>query len=193
MSNIHDYLQLESSLQLAGLNQPCSEVHGLIVGSIANHMFTGKAPDLIRLLTGSDSDSAAVQSKAMAPLQELLNQTYRETSEVLLENDDDYQILLIDADASLSIRTENLADWCRGYLLGLLQNNSLRLEQLPEDGHEIANDILAISEAGVSETESEEDEWALAELEEYVKVGTQLIFEFIIRKRSEQSPPAPVQ
>jgi len=191
MSNIEQYLQLESSLELAGLHHPCSEVHGLIVGSIANHMFTSNAPDLLALLIISENSDE--QPASSAPLQELLNELYRETSEVLLENNDEYQLLLIDSDTKLSLRTESLADWCRGYLLGLLQNDSVSIDQLPEDGAEIARDILAISEAGPSDEETDEDEWALAELEEYVKVGTQLIFEFIVRVRSEQSVKTPVQ
>lgn len=188
MNIIGQHQQLESSLQLAGLYQPSSEVHGMIIGSIANHMYTTKAPDLLSLLTG-ENDSLDSQQ----PLAELLNEMYREASEVLLENNDDYKLLLVDEDAKLSIRTESLADWCRGYLLGLLQNDSVSIDQLPEDGSEIARDILAISEAAPNEEETEEDEWALAELEEYVKVGTQLIFEFIVRVRSEQQSQTTIQ
>ena len=187
--NLRDqHQQLEASLHLAGLFQPSSEVHGMIVGCIANHMFTSKAPDLIRLLAGENANA-----KGLQPLQDLLNEVYRETSETLLENDDGFQLMLAESEAKLSVRTESLADWCRGYLLGLLQNETVSIDQLPEDGPEIARDILAISEAAPQEEESEEDEWALAELEEYVKVGAQLIFEFIVRLRSEQQEPAPLQ
>ena len=187
--NLRDqHQQLEASLHLAGLFQPSSEVHGMIVGCIANHMFTSKAPDLIRLLVGENANA-----KGLQPLQELLNEVYRETSETLLENDDGFQLMLAESEAKLSVRAESLADWCRGYLLGLLQNETVSIDQLPEDGPEIARDILAISEAAPQEEESEEDEWALAELEEYVKVGTQLIFEFIVRLRSEQKEPVPIQ
>lgn len=188
MNIAEQYQQLESSLQLAGLHQPSSEVHGMIIGSIANHMFTSKAPNLLNLLVGENNSVDTQQ-----PLDDLLNEMYRDASEVLLENNDDYQLLLIDEDTKLSIRTESLADWCRGYLLGLLHNNTVSIDQLPEDGSEIARDILAISEAAPNEEETEEDEWALAELAEYVKVGTQLIFEFIVRVRSEQQPQTPMQ
>ena len=195
MNAIEQYQQLESSLHLAGLYQPSSEAHGLIVGCIANHMYTAKAPDLLSLLTGKVSTNDGEPNANHAPLHELLNEIYRDTSEILLENADEFQLLLVDEDAQLAIRTESLADWCRGYLLGLLQSDSISIDQLPEDGSEIARDILAISEAGPNEegADTEEDEWALAELEEYVKVGAQLIFEFIIRSRSEQQPQAPLQ
>ena len=45
----------------------------------------------------------------------------------------------------------------------------------------------------MSDSDSEEDEWAFAELEEYVKMGAKLTFEAIVRLRSEQQPQAPVQ
>lgn len=188
MSQTDQHQQLEASLSLAGLLQPSSEVHGMLVGCIANHMFTAQAPDLIRLLFGEN-----ITSKGQQPLQELLTEVYRDTSELLLENDDNFQLMLAEPETKLSIRTESLADWCRGYLLGLLQNETVSIDQLPEDGPEIARDILAISEAAPQEEGSEEEEWALAELEEYVKVGAQLIFEFIVRLRSEQQEPAPLQ
>lgn len=188
MNIAEQYQQLESSLHLSGLYQPSSEVHGMIVGCIANHMFTSQAPDLLSLLVGENT-----KIEAQTPLQDLLNEMYRDLSEKLLENNDEFQLLLVDEDAKLSIRTESLADWSRGYLLGLLQNDTVSIDQLPEDGSEIARDILAISEAAPNEDESEEDEWALAELEEYVKVGAQLIFEFIVRVRSEQQTQAPIQ
>jgi len=87
MSQIEQHQQLEASLSLAGLLQPSSEVHGMIVGCIANHMFTAQAPDLIRLLFGEN-----ITSKGQQPLQELLTEVYRDTSELLLENDDNFQL-----------------------------------------------------------------------------------------------------
>lgn len=192
MSSTDKYYQLESSLQLAGLHQPTSEVHGMIIGSISNHMYSSKAPDLLAMLAVKESSSAM-----LAPFQELLYEMYRDGSETLLENGEDYELLLVDEEASLTVRTESLADWCKGYLLGLLFGNAVTLDQLPEEGAEIARDLLAISEAGASnqddDQDNEQDEWALAELEEYVKVGSQLIFESIVRYRSEQQPPAPIQ
>ena len=154
----------------------------MILGSIANHMYSGKAPDLLAMLTGKTTPEAVHR-----PVGELLNELYRETSETLLDSDDEIALLLLDEEASLAHRADSLADWCRGYLFGLLQGEHLSIDQLPEDGPEIARDILAISEATHSESENEqEEEWAFAELEEYVKVGVRLIFEFIIRFKSGQ-------
>ena len=79
-------------------------------------------------------------------------------------------------------------------MLGLLHSDKLTIDQLPEDGPEIARDILSISEAGPSEgDDAKKDEWALAELQEYVKVGVQLIFEFIYQSRAAKQPAAPEQ
>ena len=96
-------------------------------------------------------------------------------------------------DASVDARTDALAEWCQGYILGLLHSDKLSVDQLPEDGPEIARDIMSISQAGRSEEAAEKDEWALAELQEYVKVGVQLIFEFIYQSRAAKQPQAPEQ
>lgn len=188
------FIQLDSSLKLAGIEQSCSEVHGVVFGSIANHMYTSNAPDLLALVATSDNIDANLSA-----LSELLNELYRETSELLLDTDDEISLFLLDEDASLDERAASLADWCRGYLLGLLQGEQLSLDRLPEDGPEIARDILAISEAAYSESDNQqEEEWALAELEEYVKVGVRLLFEFILRYQSSQQqqamqPPSTIQ
>jgi len=189
----HQYIsQLGASLNLAGLEQSPSEVHGMLFGSIANHMYSGQAPNLLGLLTGLEQ-----QDPSMNHLHELLNELYRETSEMLLDSDDEVSLMLVDEDAKLVDRADSLADWCRGYLLGLLQSEKVSIDQLPEDGPEVARDILAISEASYSESEDEhQEEWAFAELEEYIKVGVRLIFESIVRLRSGESTagsPPPVQ
>jgi len=192
MNDHHYFSQLDSSLRLAGLDQSCSEVHGMLFGSIASHMYSGVAPNLLKLLTGLEQ-----QDPSMNQLHETLNEFYRETSETLLDSEDEVSLLLVDEEAKLSDRADSLADWCRGYLLGLLQDDRVSIDQLPEDGPEVARDILAISEASYSDTEDEhQEEWAFAELEEYIKVGVRLIFESIVRLRSGESTagsPPPIQ
>ena len=51
MTNTVDkFTQIEATLALAGLELTPSEIHGTIVGSIANHMKTGVSPDLLKLV-----------------------------------------------------------------------------------------------------------------------------------------------
>jgi len=71
--------------------------------------------------------------------------------------------------------------------VGLLYNNVFSIDQLPESGAEIARDMIEISEAAAGADSEKEEDWALAELHEYVKVGSQLIFEFIYSERTVEA------
>jgi uncharacterized protein YgfB (UPF0149 family) len=67
------------------------------------------------------------------------------------------------------------------------------LDQLPENGPEIVRDIMQIAEAAAGAEDEKEEDWALAELQEYIKVGVQLVFEHIYSERSggdSKPPPA---
>ena len=185
MSNLIDrYTQFDSILALANIEMSVSEVHGTLVGAIANHLKSGVTPDLLNLVV-PNGVSADYQS-----LQESLYELYRETSELLLSGEDDFDLLLPDDDSPLSLRIESLAAWCRGYLLGLLYNDTFGIDQLTENGPEIARDIMQISEADASTEQEPQDDWALAELHEYVKVGVQLIFECVYTERAAVAPSA---
>jgi len=182
------YTQLDSALKLANRSESPSEVHGLIIGCVSNHLATGIKPALMDLLMGGESQDG------LAGLVDLIYEIYRENSELLFNSDDIFDLLIPDDDTAMDLRTEGLAEWCQGYMLGLLHSDKLAIDQLPEDGPEIARDIMSISQAGPSEgDDAQKDEWALAELQEYVKVGVQLIFEFIYQSRSANQPQTPEQ
>jgi len=189
MSNTVDrYTHIETTLASADIAElSAAEVHGTIVGAIANHMKSGLTPDLLKLI----EPEADANDGRFAQLTSLLYELYRETSELLLESKDGFELFLPDEDERLDIRVDGIATWCKGFLLGLLYNNSFSIDQLPESGSEIARDLMEIAEAAAGADDEREEDWALAELEEYVKVGSQLIFEFIYSERSAQAPNTP--
>ena len=186
MQNVTDrYTQIEATLALAQLDSLSpSELHGTLVGAIANHLKSGVPPDLLKLI----EPEADAGDGRFAPLNELLYDLYRETSELLFESKEGFELILPPDDESLAVRAEGIATWSKGYLLGLLYNNAFSMDQLPENGAEIARDIMQISEAAAGADDEQEEDWALAELEEYVKVGSQLIFEFIYSERASETP-----
>lgn len=181
------FTQLDATLALAFIELPVAEVHGTVVGAIASHMKTGVSPDLLKLIE-PDADSSLGQ---YAQLNELLYDMYRENSERLIEGKENFDLLMPSDDEPIEIRTASLGAWARGYLLGLLHSNLFSIDQLPESGPEIARDMLQISEASAGGDEEREEEFALAELHEYLKVGAQLIFEFIYAERAKKAPAQP--
>ena len=78
---------------------------------------------------------------------------------------------------SLPERTHALGDWCRGFTLGIGWDDTTRVTLLGEDATEALSDIahIALAEPGTDPPETEER--ALVELEEYLRVSVQLIYE----------------
>lgn len=184
MNSVDRFTQVEATLALAGVELSVSEAHGTVVGAIANHLKTGLTPDLLKLI----APEAGANDGRYSQLTELLYDLYRENSEVLFESKEGYELLLPDEDESMVVRVDSLASWSKGYLLGLLYNDRFGIDQIPESGAEIVRDIMEIAEASAGADEEQEEDWALGELEEYIKVGSQLIFEFIYSERSSDAP-----
>ena len=182
MTNLVDrFTQIEATLDLAGIEELTpSEVHGTIIGAMSNHMKSGITPDLLKLI----EPTADVNDGRFKQLTAMLYELYREASELLIETKDGFDLILPDDEESIDTRVEGIATWCRGYILGLLYNNAFSIDQLPESGAEIVRDLMEIAEAASGANEESEEDWALAELHEYIKVGAQLTFEFIYAESS---------
>ncbi len=185
MTNTVDrFTAIEATIALAGLEISPSELHGTVIGAIANHLKTGMSPDLLKLV----EPSADANDGRFSQLSSMLYEMYREYSELLFNGGEGFELVLPDDDESIGIQVEGIATWTKGFLLGLLYNDLFSIDQIPESGAEIARDMIEISEAGAGEDTETEEEWALAELQEYVNVGSQLIFEFIYSERSKDAP-----
>ena len=187
MNNLADRgIEIDTALSLANVELSASEVHGTVVGSIANHLKSGVSPDLLKLI----DPQASADDERFSQLKELLYDLYRDSSELLFEGKEGFDLLLPNEDEDLSDRADGLATWAKGYILGLLYNNAFSIDQLPENAPEIVRDMMQISEAAAGADEEREEDWALAELHEYLKVGAQLIFEFIYSERAAAMPHA---
>lgn len=169
-----DHDQLQSALTLAGMDPSAAEVHGVICGSICNQMRTGTAPDLRKLLTAGKDMSP----RSLAPLQEQLEALLTDSVAALYSRQGEFQLLLAGEDHGLSLRVQSLADWCHGFLVGLLNDGRFAIDQLGADAAEVARDMISISEAEPRGGD-EGSEWDLMEVEEYVRIGVQVIFEDI--------------
>lgn len=85
-----------------------------------------------------------------------------------------FSLLLPDDDAPMFDRSQSLFDWCRGFLGGFgLSAGSA--QALSEEGREALADIARLAAAGAQEEGDEEDEAALAEIEEFVRVAVLLL------------------
>lgn len=93
--------------------------------------------------------------------------------------DMDFQLMLPDEDSSMVDRTNALAEWCHGFLNGYGVGAGQLESPLKEDCQEVLEDFTKICRIGIDEDIDEEDEQAMMELIEYVRMGTIMIYEDI--------------
>ena len=106
------------------------------------------------------------------------------TRHVLRAGQLEFQLLLPGDDEPVSVRAAALGQWCQGFLYGLGSYPIPDVEKLPEEVAEIVRDLTAMTQVGVDEDESAEDnEHAYAELVEFVRVGVQLLHDELARFR----------
>jgi uncharacterized protein YgfB (UPF0149 family) len=85
-----------------------------------------------------------------------------------------FDLLLPEAAAGLEERAQALFDWCRSFLGGF-GLAAVGEASLSDDGAEALADLGKLAQASPELGESEEDEDALAELEEFVRVAVLLL------------------
>lgn len=164
------YDQLQAALDLAGLEMRASEVHGMVCGEICRQLRLGRDPEFPALL-GVAADTVGAGRTVLEIVDELAEQSHRS-----LDAGMEFSLLIPGDEERIDERTVSLADWARGFALALLRGDKLKLADLDDNSAEVVEDLLKISEAQPGE-ETNEDERALTEIEEYMRVGVQLVFE----------------
>lgn len=85
-----------------------------------------------------------------------------------------FALLMPDEGASLAVRSGALFDWCRGFVgaFGLAAGED---PPLSDEGREALNDLAKLAAASAQDDGDDEDEAALAEIEEFVRVVALLL------------------
>ena len=90
-------------------------------------------------------------------------------------------------------RVEAVADWCGGFLAGFAVGIDDEHHNLPVDVQEIIRDLAALSgldsadyEASIDDVGNEENEAALMEIFEYVRVGTLLVLSLMDEHQTQE-------
>ena len=160
--------ELDHALRQAQIPIAAAEAHGIICGSVCSGAPGGDWEALILGQAPITEDGDAGR---------LLRALHAQTRAWLDENEMGFQLYIPDDEHALAERAEAVADWCRGFMLGLAASGVRNLQQLPGNAQEVLHDFAAISELTVDTPADDEQERALAEIEEYMRVGTQLVYE----------------
>jgi uncharacterized protein YgfB (UPF0149 family) len=183
-----DLAELDAALRRCGSTWNAAQSHGLICSRLAIQGGNALEPWLNQVLENTDTQDS-LRRECTEMLQALHDISWRQ----LAERSSDFQLLMPDDSESVAVRTEALAQWCEGFLHGLVvrvEGDSLKARLAAEPLRDIIKDVLEISRAEVGDDDDESNEIAYAELLEYLRVAVQLVYEELAECRQPRAPLA---
>lgn len=181
------YQDITSALQRVDIASDAAECHGAMSAVVC---FVAEAGYPIWLGSHLPEVEAARQSgDALATeVQQITEQLYRQLCDQLLSGELGFRLLLPDDDLDLALRSQALAHWCQGFLLGLGYVGVTNTRAFEGELAEIIEDITEISQMTVANLDySEEEEQSYTELVEYLKVGVMLFRETLHARQVDLS------
>lgn len=166
-----DYFDLDEILSEVEAEVCAAGCHGFLCGQICVYGYPADElwQEYIDAQTKNDDLVDICYSEIKVLLADII--------ESMQSYDMDFQLLLPEGNSPLPERVEALAEWCHGFLNGYGVAAGEQELAMTEECREILEDFTRICRVGIDENTSEEDEQALFELIEYVRMGTMLIFE----------------
>ena len=162
----------------AGLGADPSELHGALCGWLS-----GGGEDTVNWPARVLADDALAAPEPDSPLQALRIATVSQ----LEDRGFGFELLLPELEESLSARADALFEWCRGFLggFGLAAGAS---PPLSDEAGEALQDLARLAQAAPESGDDDEDEDALAEIEEFVRVAVLLLHgDCVLAPRHRQS------
>ena len=178
-----DYDRLREVLAAAGAVVALAELHGGVCGALC----AGGPYAARRWLLEALDD--AEPGKLAAAVADDLDELIGTSSKMLEEGELTFEPLLPSDDAPLAEQVEALAVWCQGFLSGVGSTAPAAAAGAAEGDAlgEILRDFAEISRAGLSDDEAageDQPDFALAEIQEYVRVSVQIAFEELTAVRA---------
>jgi uncharacterized protein YgfB (UPF0149 family) len=164
----HD--ELDEVVTHLRLSIRASELHGSLCGLLAANGRPGKRSVLSALHLEAGSDSVLDRD------QDALDQLALQSQEELGDPELGFEPLLPADDRPLPERADALVDWCRGFLGGFGLGGPDVHGRLSDEGKEILRDLGAIASSSLDFGSEEEDEDALIEVHEFVRMAAMLLF-----------------
>ncbi len=169
-----EYINIAELVDHYNLDVTTAELHGIITGSICTAKLNPVEDSWIKLLVPYQP----LDDHQLGHLTDSLKIIYNLTAHALEGDGFEFVPSLPDEDASSEFRTTELAAWCRGFIMAYQQYNKDN-NNLSDDSLEAIADLAEIAYVETSDGEEDEDEneQALAELEEYIRISVQMIFD----------------
>lgn len=179
------FAEFDDALAASASPVDAAEAHGSLCGAlcaIAGYGFDDWANEIF-----ADADAGgALRAR------HLMAAVFDETAQALGGQEMAFEPLLPGDDDVLAARVEALAQWCTGFLYGLGAGQVPSLDQVPGEVGEVLRDFSEIGRATVDAADGEEaNEGSYAELVEFVRAGTQLVYEELAAHRERTLPRSP--
>ena len=167
MNHLPEMLAVQQESQRLGLAASAAELHGGLSGWLA-----GGGEDSANWTAHVFADAslpAPDPAGALAALRQA-------TSAQLEDRDFAFELLLAEDGAEPSARADALFEWCRAFLGSFGMASGGQRPSLSEEGEEALRDLANLAQASSEDFDSsDEDEDALAEIEEFVRVAVLLL------------------
>jgi uncharacterized protein YgfB (UPF0149 family) len=171
------HAELDIALKTLRLGVSASDLHGSLTG----YLCAGGRASIEEWPRALE-----IEPEAASALNDIaLRRLYTECRAQLEDPDLRFEPLLPGADGPVERRAEALVEWCRGFLGGVgLAGAQPRV--LSVDATEVLSDIGRIASSHFDYDDAEEDETALCEVLEFVRVGVLLVHAEMRKPRSSR-------
>lgn len=177
-ADLPEYAQVNQDARRYGLGIDAAELHG----SVCGYLSAGgelRPETWLHQLQFHGADPALPRGSA---LEALLGASRTQLQDQQLG----FDLLLPPTSAPLAERADRLLDWCRGFLGGFGLAGSDRA-RLGAEADEALGDLAKIAASRLAYEDPEEDESALAEVTEFVRIAVMLLYgECVLAAQSRQ-------
>ena len=172
LDDMQNYDQLNKMLITAGAGSHAAECHGFLCALVCG---CGQVQDQkLREYFPLDSDGIVNPDECFNQLKSLAE----DVEAKMYSPDLDLELLLADENNAMAERSRSLVEWCQGFMCGMVLS-AVKDEQISFESKELLNDFCKIANLDAENEEAldQENDFALMELIEYVRMGTIFIFE----------------
>jgi uncharacterized protein YgfB (UPF0149 family) len=165
-----EYDDISQAISNLGLNFLPEELHGQMCGVLISSPIS-KVEDWLFELIGSRDENNIIAKSGVTKISGLLSATLSD----LNNNEFKFELLMPDDEALMPIKLQSLANWCDSFLYGFALS-----EVKIDEGSESMGFIKDLSEIAMVDTQDDanvQNDLALEELLEYVRVGVLLLQE----------------
>ena len=168
------YLDIAKALSRLHSEMMPAELHATLCGILCAGGSV-ESDDWLEQLFPSYNPNDLLHEEAMLMLLPLQTQCVQQLNDTNFS----FELLLPPDEEPMEARLQALGDWCQGFMTGLAMGGLKSMDDIPDEAGEFARDMVEIARAGTSYDldDEDEDENALTELIEYVRVGVLLVYE----------------